>query len=61
VSRITFFRNKPPDERKGIHYIPTLKIKNDKWKSPRAGKVIERTLRDFENNSDLVRGTTKRN
>jgi hypothetical protein len=41
VQIFAFFRDKPPDERKGIHCIPTLNIKHDMWKSPKAREVIE--------------------
>jgi hypothetical protein len=50
VRQITFFKNlkqKALDGSEGITYIPSLYIKSDGWKPPKANKVIEKSLNDF--------------
>ena len=43
-----FFKDKQPNARAGIHYIPTLNIKNDSQKPLKTGKVIEGALGDVK-------------
>ena len=46
---MAFFKENPPEERQGVHYIPQLYIKNTEWaKNLRANKKIEKELENFE-------------
>ena len=44
-----FLKENPPEEREGLHYIPQLYIKNNKWiQKVRANNKIETELNNFE-------------
>ena len=48
AARITFFVDKSPNKRKGIHCIMTLNINNDAWAPPNTQKVVEGAIGGFE-------------
>ena len=51
VRQIVFFKNlkkKALEDNGEIMYIPSVYMKSNGWKPPKANKVIEKSLNDFE-------------